>query len=504
MHRLTSMQMTSSPIMTFSYAYGKTGNRLMASDRNGSSNYTYDSIYRMTEEAISRSEAKGTLTYGLDPVGNRQSLASTVTGINQQSASYNVNDQVLANTYDANGNTLGANGKSYAYDSMDRMTSFNNGSVKMVYDGDGNRVAKTVGGVTTQYLVDELNPTGLPQVMDEVVKSGAAQRTYLYGLRRISQTQVASGTTSYYGYDAHGDVRSLMNNGGVATDTYDYDAFGNLVGSTGTTPNVYRYQGEALDSETGLYYLRARYYDPTVGRFLNVDPMADQGEHPYEYAAADPVDGHDPTGTQDVIEYSLLMWLYTAHVPPPPNLLSCWGGISFSSSTTAAGLMAELPGCKVVDQDHAPAAPQGPGQCKEACGQALKFRTVLGGQGTSPWEIRWGLIQKSKSGGWIVQHIVADYMGVGHYNYWEAWQVPPCSRFTTFHVAGFPYDDMFRGPLGSHIHASARFYEGLALPAAFTVHPAPFPAGILLATTVNPNLPTDNATAPNVRWWMAH
>jgi len=68
--------------------------------------------------------------------------------------------------------------------------------------------------------------------MDEVVKSGAAQRTYLYGLRRISQTQVASGTTSYYGYDAHGDVRSLMNNGGVVTDTYDYDAFGNLVGST--------------------------------------------------------------------------------------------------------------------------------------------------------------------------------------------------------------------------------------------------------------------------------
>ena len=80
MHRLTSMQMTSSPIMTFSYAYGKTGNRLMASDRNGSSNYTYDSIYRMTEEAISRSEAKGTLTYGLDPVGNRQALAATVTG----------------------------------------------------------------------------------------------------------------------------------------------------------------------------------------------------------------------------------------------------------------------------------------------------------------------------------------------------------------------------------------------------------------------------------------
>jgi RHS repeat-associated protein len=271
----------------------------------------------MTEEAISRSEAKGTLTYGLDPVGNRQSLASTVTGINQQSASYNVNDQALANTYDANGNTLGANGKSYAYDSMDRMTSFNGGSVTMVYDGDGNRVAKTAGGVTTQYLVDELNPTGLPQVMDEVVKSGIAQRTYLYGLRRISQTQVASGTTSYYGYDAHGDVRFLMDSSGNVADTYDYDAFGNSVGSTGTTPNVYRYQGEALDSETGLYYMRARYYDPTVGRFLNVDPMTDKGEHPYSYAAADPVNGHDPTGEQDVIDSTMLM---AAFMPPMPQL----------------------------------------------------------------------------------------------------------------------------------------------------------------------------------------
>jgi len=79
------------------------------------------------------------------------------------------------------------------------------------------------------------------------------------------------------------------------------------VGSTGTTANVYRYQGEALDGETGLYYMRARYYDPAAGRFLSVDSMADEGEHPYSYAGADPVNGHDPTGTQDVLESSFLM-----------------------------------------------------------------------------------------------------------------------------------------------------------------------------------------------------
>jgi RHS repeat-associated protein len=342
----------------------------------------------MTEEAISRSEAKGTLTYGLDPVGNRQSLASTVTGINQQSASYNVNDQALANTYDANGNTLGANGKSYAYDSMDRMTSFNGGSVTMVYDGDGNRVAKTAGGVTTQYLVDELNPTGLPQVMDEVVKSGIAQRTYLYGLRRISQTQVASGTTSYYGYDAHGDVRSLMNNGGVATDTYDYDAFGNIVGSTGTTPNVYRYQGEALDSETGLYYMRARYYDPTAGRFLNVDPMTDQGEHPYTYAGADPVNGHDPTGTQDVLESSFALAVILPSVPQIMGAyehIKCIWSVTSSMLAVAGQMIHGVSACQVAGamgggpggpRNGGPSGSGGPPKPDKCCSINFQYRAV--------------------------------------------------------------------------------------------------------------------------------
>jgi RHS repeat-associated protein len=185
-----------------------------------------------------------------------------------------------------------------------RLTNFDAGAATFVYDGDGNRVAKTSGGVTTQYLVDDANPTGLAQVAEEVV-NGAVTRRYVYGLGRISQTQ-ASGT-SYYGYDAHGDVRTLMNASGTVTDTYDYDAFGNLIASTGTTANVYRYQGEALDTETGLYYLRARHYDPTAGRFLSVDPLASEGNHPYTYASADPVNGHDPAGQQDVFEYKPLL-----------------------------------------------------------------------------------------------------------------------------------------------------------------------------------------------------
>jgi RHS repeat-associated protein len=234
---------------------------------------------------------------------------------------------LTTHTYDANGNTLVAGAKTFGYDSLDRMASFNSGAVTMVYDGDGNRLAKVASGSTTSYLVDEENPTGLAQVVEEIA-GGVVQRRYLYGLGRISQSE--GGTVSYYGYDAHGDVRFLTDSTGTVTDTYDYDAWGNVVSSTGTTANVYRYQGEALDTETGLYYLRARYYDPLNGRFLNVDPLADAGQRPYLYAGADPQNRKDPTGRQEVIEYSLLMWLFAAQVPPPKDQFSCWDAIVFS------------------------------------------------------------------------------------------------------------------------------------------------------------------------------
>jgi RHS repeat-associated protein len=140
-------------------------------------------------------------------------------------------------------------------------------------DGDGNRVSKTVGGVTTQYLVDDLNPTGYAQVLDELT-GGAVTRTYTYGLQRISQRQVVNSTwtLSFYSYDGGGHVRQLTNSAGAVTDTFDYDAFGNDINHAGSTPNNYLYRGEQYDPDLGLYYLRARYFNPAMGRFLSRDP----------------------------------------------------------------------------------------------------------------------------------------------------------------------------------------------------------------------------------------
>lgn len=111
---------------------------------------------------------------------------------------------------------------------------------------------------------------------------------------------------------------------------------------------------------------------------------------------------------------------------------------------------------------------------------------------------------KSKSGGWIVQHIAAtDPSGRPIFSFWEAWQVAAGSQITNYAVNGDIEDDTFFGPSGTRANAEARFYEGLQLPASFRANNGDTPAGILPATTVNPNLPTDNATAPVDRTWTA-
>jgi len=298
LNRLTAL---ASPVSSYNYTLGATGNRTKAIEGTGRTlNWSYDGIYRLTNETISADPANkdGVVAYTLDSVGNRKAIASTLSGVNSGGTfSYNTDDELSTDLYDNNGDTLSTGGKNFSYDSENHLMGMNAGTVTLLYDGDGNRVAKAVGGVTTRYLVDDMNPTGLPQVVDELV-GGAVTRQYTYGLDRISENQFVGGawTPSFYGVDGGGSVRQLTNSSGTVTDTYEYDAFGNKVNSTGTTPNNYLYGREQYDPDLGLYYLRARYYNPATGRFLSVDPMAGRGQRRYEYAGANPVKGMDPTG----------------------------------------------------------------------------------------------------------------------------------------------------------------------------------------------------------------
>jgi RHS repeat-associated protein len=316
LNRLTSLV---TPVSGYTYQLGPTGNRTQAVELNHNRvvNWSYDGINRLTGEAINSDEAKnsGSVSYSLDPVGNRSSAVSSLGTLSSGSWSYNADDEVSSETYDDNGNTLSTGGKSFTYDSENHLTSMTSGGtvVTIVYDAFGNRVAKTVNGVTTKYLVeDDVNPTGLPQVLEEV-QNGAAVRTYTYGLQRISEYQVVNNawTASFYGYDGAGSIRQLSDSTGKVTDEYEYDAYGNSFTKTGTTPNNYLYRGEQYDSDLGLYYLRARYYNATTGRFMSRDPLDGKALdpaslHKYLYSGGDPVNAWDPSG-RDMVEFSLVL-----------------------------------------------------------------------------------------------------------------------------------------------------------------------------------------------------
>ena len=218
---------------------------------------------------------------------------------------YDVNDRTATDPYDTNGNLLNAGSGSNVYDFENHLVQ--SGGVTLAYDGDGNRVSETVAGVTTKYLVADQNLTGYAQVMDEL-QSGAVSRVYSYGLSLISQNLIASSSQlSFYVYDGHGSVRFLTDPTGAVTDRYDYDAFGNLISSTGTTPNNYLFAGEQFDAVLGVYYNRARFYDQRAGRFWTMDLFEGHDQdpnslHKYLYAKASPVLAVDPSGFESLAE----------------------------------------------------------------------------------------------------------------------------------------------------------------------------------------------------------
>src|SRR5215213_8388990 len=213
------MQMTQSKaggtLASYTHTLDPTGRRLSVIENTGRvTAYTYDSMYRLKSETVSGDPASGngTVNYTYDAVDNRVSRNSPLAAVPTTTSSYDANDRLTSDAYAANGNTRSASGISYTYDFENRIRTANGGAVRIVYDGDGNRVSETVNGTTTKFLIDDLNPTGYSQVMDELV-DGSVTRTYAYGLNRISEDQLVNGSwvPSFYGYDGHGNARFLAN-----------------------------------------------------------------------------------------------------------------------------------------------------------------------------------------------------------------------------------------------------------------------------------------------------
>jgi RHS repeat-associated protein len=349
MNRLVNLawKLHSAPLASFAYTVGPAGNRTGLTETvNGAPAqtyaWTYDPLYRLTQEALSGGKA-GTANYTYDAVGNRLGRSAATFGPGGQTATFTANDGLAGDSYDNNGNTTLSTGTSYQYDALDHLTNVNSGAIIIGYDGDGNRVKKTVGGTTTYYLVDDRNPSGYAQVVEEWTTASSTtnlSRLYNYGLDLISQQQMPGGTISYYGTDGHGSTRFLANTSGVITDTYTYDAYGNLIASTGSTPNNYLYCGQQWDSDLGFYYNRARYLNPNTGRFWtldthegdNTDPLS---LHKYLYCQGNPIDGIDPKGHDDMVDMLCSMainsTLQSMAMPVISSAVSTVGGQALSA-----------------------------------------------------------------------------------------------------------------------------------------------------------------------------
>jgi RHS repeat-associated protein len=280
-----------------SYTYDPAGNRSSKTNYlNGTtSNYTYDPLYELTQVAQGGSMTE---SYRYDALGNRLS------SLGVPSYQYNSSNQLTANsignyTYDANGNTLSKSDSSgatqYSWDFENRLTQAvvpGVGTTTFRYDPWGRRVQKSGPLGTTNYLYDAF------RVIQEADGSGNVAAGYTQG-PAIDEpfAESRTGTVSYYHADGLGSITSLTNSSGAIAATYTYDGFGKLAASTGSRPNPFQFTARESDSETGLDYYRARYFDPNVGRFVSEDPSGTSGGlNLYEYVLNNPINLYDPTG----------------------------------------------------------------------------------------------------------------------------------------------------------------------------------------------------------------
>jgi RHS repeat-associated protein len=309
LNRLTNLVWKTNGTTTASFAYqlGLTGTRTNLSENvNGISRtyrWQYDLLYRLTNETVTGTVPTGTLGYNYDAVGNRLIRTNLVSGLGltNQLFAFNTNDWLMTDQYDNNGNTTNASGNTYQYDALNHITNVNSGAILMMYDGDGNRVSKIVGGTTTYYLLDDRNPSGYAQVLEEYRGANNYYRIYNYGLDLISQRQRVLASTNYFIYDGHGSTRVLTDAGGKVSNAFVYDAFGKLIASNAVPQTANLYCGEQFDSDLGFSYLRARYYSPQVGRFWTMDTYTGNNEdplslHKYLYCHSDPINFTDPSG----------------------------------------------------------------------------------------------------------------------------------------------------------------------------------------------------------------
>lgn len=338
------------------------------------------------------------VTYSYDKLANRTDLSASLDSANRL-----LSFDGWTITYDDAGfmtkRKKGTDSLVYTWNGLGQLTQVTAPGYATTYgyDAFGNRVRKTVNGTSTRYVVED------GQVIVELDNTWqpAAKYAYYPGIDRPQSMQRA-GKRYYYLEDAQGNVVAVTDSVGTIKNTYEYSPYGEAISTTETVTNQFRYKGRDWDAEARLYFMRARYYDPLIGRFLSEDPLGLAGGiNPTSFVGGDPVTFMDPMGMLVCVipcGYDPVTWLPSSPRPGFPGFDDQGGGGAAGDQTTGP------PG----GQDD----PSGPtwGRCTGAIAQAVLSvaadATFVGrplmGVGKVVWKNRQGLMTIARTGtvGW--------------------------------------------------------------------------------------------------------
>jgi RHS repeat-associated protein len=313
LEELTNRSVSDKLSMTRTYGYDRIGNIISITDTSGTVDFTFDPLYRLTN-----ADYPGTandVSYTYDDVGNRLTMAGAggtlyyiynnngnrLDEVRQGSAGGPIQYRYV---YDDNGNRTEKRDGSdtvlhtYLYDQKNRVTTLMTATDTYTFQYDPNdyRIRKSDGTDANQYLMEGEHYEAIYHETDTI------KAKFLRGVvvdEIVNGYYYDQGTKTNYTFhhDQLGSVVALSGHNGDEMETTKFGPFGDVIDSTGTSPNALKYTGRELDSETGLYYYRARYYDPEIGRFLSEDPLGfEAGVNFYTYVGNNPVNFNDPSG----------------------------------------------------------------------------------------------------------------------------------------------------------------------------------------------------------------
>ena len=298
------------------YGYDDNGNIASATLNGKWTGYTYDALgqlIQVNDHSDTRSGENGTTwKYTYDLGGNilkkeRFAYNDKTTPLETVTYTYgdaNWRDKLTAVNgsticYDAIGNPLNDGTWTYTWQNGRQLQKMQKAGVtaEFVYNADGLRVQKTVNGVATKYTLHGKNIVHMTSGTDEL--------HFFYDAQNRPAVVVYNGTAYAYVKSLQGDIVAILDENGNTVVSYGYDAWGATLWCTGELAETlgkvqpFRYRGYVFDEETGLYYLRSRYYNPRWGRFVNADGAIIQ-KNLFAYCSNGPIVGYDPSGFERV------------------------------------------------------------------------------------------------------------------------------------------------------------------------------------------------------------